>query len=263
MNYFERLIARALAVPRAATALLFDPFDQVAEWAADEGTSRTEHEASSIAPAVRLSAPCPTSPAVERHTARRENDDNAKAIKSKVPPTAPSPDSLAAGSNDEPPSVIEALARADRFMRSIAAGDVKPTGEAGAEPPPPDRAGPPIRTAKPATRPPAPPSSLPSAQADPASDEPVARPSPGIEGKRPGPTVRPSTRTTLPKAAVSQSPGPSRSASDVRGNSGKPPAATAASAATTKLERATLTRSGPSAERAHSLNIMRFGIGQG
>lgn len=97
MNYLERLLTRALAVPRSDGDAVFDPFEMVGEWPIREATPKEN--------AVPLSHPLPAGP--ERATARATTDE---------------PVTLSANGTLRPPASRQKapLETADVFMRAIA-----------------------------------------------------------------------------------------------------------------------------------------------
>lgn len=237
MDYFERLILRALARPRAAAPDVFDPFEHVAPWDLDEAPPRerihppaagealravpqSSAPASSLAPHAGI-APVVEQPAAVPQASPREPagapagraamfDLPQRAVPAQpLPTTAP---------------VADPLARADAFMRTLG---VQPVAAHVPHAPEPEPVGIPQRRdqARPQAQPsppapqsaepvlvrPALPSPAPS-QPRPASDahvRPGAAPAtpaaPALAGKRPAPAVPPTERIVYTTVVVAPS----------------------------------------------------------
>lgn len=147
MNHFDRLMQRALALPRAAGPVLFDPFEQVASAeqvkepapyrpnrpappagpiAQNEvvpGSAQT-HRPTGTQPTLGAAALLPQSPAVP---------NAATAVP--MPPTASLPQATPQRTDAAAPRPLDALARADRFMRELGVpGAPLPSITASADP---------------------------------------------------------------------------------------------------------------------------------
>lgn len=134
MNHFDRLMQRALALPRAAAPALFDPFaqeavaDQVAAYAPythaaplTQASPMTAEVAGTTAPKPQHATPAPPqlpiAPMVP--AAAAPVPPPLRAAESRAPAavvTGPAPADLPSAVASEP---LSALARADQFMRQI------------------------------------------------------------------------------------------------------------------------------------------------
>jgi hypothetical protein len=152
MNYLERLIRRALAVPRDTEQSLFDPFEQTAPWAIDEAAAV---RARAPAPDDTRSGQAPRPSVVDGRPASppiRTEPSSPNAATAAVPPTAGSATQIvrvveqALTPSAPPPAPTgavalheQSLARADAFMRPL---ELKALSDdptlCSAEPPPAD-----------------------------------------------------------------------------------------------------------------------------
>jgi hypothetical protein len=248
MNYLERLIRRALAVPRDTEQSLFDPFEQTAPWAFDENVAVRAR-----APAAENAHPDREPAVAAAHTATapiRVGPPSPEAAKAAVPGTAEAaaqiirvveqaltpPDPAAARAGAAMPHE-QSLATADAFMRSLdlkapsrdaaarsikpppaaipaAAARGRPTATLGQEPQRPGAAGP--QTIQPVA--PRPPSPSPPARAQPADrNASHARPEPAVRAHRDAAAIpQPSVITRTVVIARS----PSRQLDDLAYSSG-------------------------------------------
>jgi hypothetical protein len=62
MTYFDRLISRALALPRSGGQSLFDPFEQTADWPLDESPVKPATIAAAVEPEPTQPGPRPGAP---------------------------------------------------------------------------------------------------------------------------------------------------------------------------------------------------------
>ncbi len=131
MNHFDRLMQRALALPRAACQVLFDPFEQVASAGRVEApapyrtniptpptgpmaqnevlpVSAQTHPETGTQPTLGAAAVLPQAPAVP-------NAGTAVPM----PPTASLPQAAPQRTDAAAPRPLDALARADRFMHEL------------------------------------------------------------------------------------------------------------------------------------------------
>lgn len=255
MDYFERLILRALALPRHGAAAVFDPFDQVAP------SLPTPSTAPRVSIAGRAIPPAPPAAAALADTRARDVaaidvDAAAQALPPPVPaPLSPGPEPAPAASRAGaepvlPPAAAPAagereaapLARADAFMRQLGA---------------------------------VPPSAISAAVAHRAVVEPAPVASPELPATEPDP--RPSTAPICAPPIPPQPEMPHRAAPrERRASQQDPPAApaSASEAAAAAAERASPHRIVQSTtvvvgrtahtldDLAHSSAISRFGLGQ-
>ncbi|WP_298174006.1 hypothetical protein [Novosphingobium sp.] len=263
MNYRERLLSRAAAVPRSGGEALFDPFAQVAAWLPEE------------APPVAARPPAAVAFPLEHRTAVRADepmaqlsDPPASPLRPSLPvsllpesatPRAPAvaPDAPAATQAAAAQSVAspDPLAMADAFFNQIAPRITRsPAHTAGPDMPTtqPAQAG---QQAAPANAPtmrvtplapPAPPAPQQPARAlvppkPPAAPLPRA---PSAAAARPASVAEPKAHPLKDEAARKPAPSPIETAGTAR-------VVAVASAAA------------PRSDLAHSLGILRFGIGQG
>jgi hypothetical protein len=258
MDYFERLILRALARPRAAAPDVFDPFEQVAHWDLDEAppTERIHPPAVGEAPrAVPQSAAPASSPAP--HAAIRPGVEQPAAVP-QAPPREPAgaPAGRAAVSvvpQHAAPSqslpiaspAADPLARADAFMRTLG---VRPVAADVPHRPKPEPVDVPQRHEQPRSE--TPPRAPAPQPAGPVLLRPAPPPpAPHQPGMATGEHVRPGAAPATPAAP---SPAAKRPAP------AEPPAG--------RIVHTTVVVA-PSARRlddlAHGSAITRFGIGQG
>lgn len=246
MNHFDRLMQRALALPRSAGAALFDPFEQVASAERMEAPSPytpatharpvTPDGVERNLPGAMPTAPQPPKslPATDARAALPQPPRATQAGTAPVPVerTASLPQAAPLRPEAAAPRPLDALARADRFMRELgmpgatrsAVPSIAPSADPvtadappGDRPPsnarahaalrhtPPDAAGPalrprlepvaPVPLSEPAHRPPA-------ARTHPARATEAVAP---VAAHKPAPTVVPPATTVLVQAA-SRSP---------------------------------------------------------
>jgi len=261
MNYLERLISRALALPREGPQAVFDPFEQTADWPIAEPPRAAVPEASTrpAASIPRADLPAPTTPD-PNHTVAHPVDGPtppAPATAVAAPPRTAGDPVAPRGMEqpranprvvpDRPQRPLSPIEKADAFMRALAVDDptVRETtrrserpaepdpdipGSAPSAPPPAPPAAHVVRAA-PALAPPAPPVRLRTT----AEDVPERRR--GLPGA--------SERTTLPR----DSPVSTRQVASV------PPAASARRAAPSRTARRD--------DLASNVGIVRFGLEQG
>jgi len=260
MNYLERLLRRALAVPGAAPQDVFDPFDQTAPWlleatVAEGGSPVVSAPAQGMrtspagAPDVPFVAPPlhpPSAPAdsVAVRLAPAAADPPAKrpaplAADVTAPPAA---DPVAVPRTVQP----EPLARADAFMQSLGAVQV-PTPDAGA----------PRAAAVPATLP----------QSEPLSAPRAVR---GANAPQHAvlPPLRPPAPPQLPPPAAAPAAARPRAVPAAARAAAAPANAPRLAAAAPReriVQTTVFVSPAPRAldELAHSSGIARFGIGQG
>lgn len=146
LDYLQRLIHRALALPRDHAAPLFDPFEQTAEWEGMTPSTLRPAEAAATPEAVNRDVPM-RADATANESVRRMPERARNAARSE--PAAPPRETLVkVRARSEPPSHESArhaepmrsdspiaqpapLASADTFMRSI--GAKLPSDDPGAQ----------------------------------------------------------------------------------------------------------------------------------
>jgi len=259
MDYIERMIQRALAVPRQQAPPLVDPFERIAPWSLDapppQEQSAPVRRARAAADASVAAAVTPVAPSVPASPgpalARVVQDAPARAAIGGLPAAAdaPAPTRSVEGArpqNIEPVSAAEALptAHADAFMRSLGVKVL------AAELPTPARIDAPADALVAA----APSRHLP------------ARLHPAREAECTLQTIRPlPPRAPAPVAALA-SPRSPRAPSSPGIDAARPPAPHDAPPAARPIVQTTLVVA-PTSRRlddlAHSSGIARFGIGQG
>lgn len=137
MKYLERLMSRALAVPRQSADALFDPFVQTTQWAlTDPVNDLAQPQNPAVAPApsflpatpttaraaaVPLTTPSRTTPpppdtprTIDRIAPGTIAPDHAQRTAKRDTPAAPPPAAV------QPQAPQDAIQRADAFMRSLA-----------------------------------------------------------------------------------------------------------------------------------------------
>ncbi len=246
MNHLERLVRRALAVPRDRPQAVFDPFDQTVPWPLEAPAARAV-PAEPTLPAERAIAPAaPTLPppaALSTAVAR------AQAPTPAAPDAAPALPAPAAIAPSTPirqraaPLAAEFApqARADAFMRAL--GVAMPQVDAPVAP-----------TRTPATI---------AAAIDPIAPSSTRRAAESDEL----PSIRPSRRA---RAEVAPAPPRPRTPTPPSTPTPPPPAPAAQQRAAAAPPAAQIIRTQPAAARspalddlAHGSHIVRFGIGQG
>lgn len=275
MNYLDRLISRALAIPRDSGTAVFDPFEQVADWPLDlqvPPAARTVN-----VPEVDLATIDPSPGAAARRSPSDRGEQSTsdaskggpKAIApgydATVPGKPPRPQSAApavAGTATEPKPDESAAAPVPRapleiatdFMRSVAPTMVPDIVDEGAARPSRTPAPDGVPTRADASNTVQPPRSI-TVAGDHAAPTiatvmpPVPKPLPiaSVQAER----DRPTNTTPRPSAEARAKASAERP---------RPPAPTFA-----KVERPIVFDRSPSSrdELAHGTGILRFGIGQG
>jgi hypothetical protein len=231
MNYLDRLIQRARAVPRGDRAQLHDPFEQVADWLLDPPKARQPD----IPPSAEPPRPLPAPNAAEMPAIVPKPIDAppppAAALPRPEPAHADTPPTLVPEEPPAPPSRSHPLEIADAFMRSLAPAPIElPAGH-------------PAET----ILPPEPPVVRPERPAAPPGEPALMTPQQPIEPARPTPTPEPSP----PAARAEASSAPQRT---------PPPARPVIPG-----RRLIVQHSGDDrlADLAQGSNIVRFGIRQG
>jgi hypothetical protein len=257
MHYLERLIRRALAVPRDQESALFDPFEQVAPWEPEASALRDTVKIAQVAAMPsRVDAPVALSPKLAPADAAMPSAPEATLTASPLMPpqqhrATPSPlPERGADAGEQAPSTpsvqreatsTEApLARADAFMRTL--GIERPAMLQSA-------------TASPAAavQPPEPePPSAPRLRVRPSASEPTL-----LRPVAPR-THAPGTPAVAPRAhAVASPPPPAPAAPAPRRPAPAPQAE--------RVVQTTVVLSPPSRrldDLAHSSGIARFGLNQ-
>jgi hypothetical protein len=135
MTYIERLLLRALAVPRDHAAGLFDPFEQAATWSLDDATTREPAPpvvvrppdaavplqaapiADALAPSLPAAAMAPTLQPLDSQARPSSQSLLAEAPITSVQPAPVAPNRPLVTPASDPNA--EALARADAVMRAL------------------------------------------------------------------------------------------------------------------------------------------------
>jgi hypothetical protein len=258
MNYLERLLRRALAVPGAVVQDVFDPFDQVAPWVIEPGAAERAlpvqpapeqivlPEPAGASDLLAVAAPLQAVPASTDGVAAPHAHAAARPpAPLPVPAAADVTAPLAAG----PVAVSRAaqpqpLARADAFMQSLGVAPSAPL-EAGA-----------ARTAPgPATQAHSEPQPAP-----PALRATMTKQQPVLPSLRPPAPLRPPPAVATPAAARRRT-APAASSAAAPANTPRP----APAAPRERIVQTTVfVTPAPRAldDLAHSSGIARFGIGQ-
>jgi hypothetical protein len=223
MDYVERLVRRALAVPREQAQPLFDPFEQVAPWLPDAPVPAEvhDHEAAdthaaataALAPAPPVAPPAnqpPPAPSASRLVEESILAPHIEPALTPPPPAAPAVQPVAAALSPQvappPAHALAPLAHVDAFMRSLGVKSVasqEPTRTRAAAAP--DTV-PPVQKAAALPRPPdAPDTSAPTVMVRPAPPPaPTPAPEPAQRRTRASPpapedaTERPPPRRAAP-----------------------------------------------------------------
>lgn len=262
MNYRERLLSRAAAVPRSGGEALFDPFAQVAVWLPEETA-----QSSPIAPASPPILP-------QGEPAARASEVLSYPPAPLAQPIRPQPVSASAASpapersaaalvtpshrSDAVPPVVpppDPLAMADAFFNEIAPNLARSPSRA-ATPGTSDRE--PLQPGKQTA-----PAETPTVRAAPAlPPAPPAQQQASLTVVPPKPAEAPLPRTAAQAARRSAPPTETRPAPQQpeRARKPQPPLIDAARDARVI---AVSSSAAPRSDLAHSLGILRFGIGQG
>lgn len=262
MNYRERLLSRAAAVPRSGGEALFDPFAQVAAWLPEETA-----QSSPIAPASPPILPQGEPAARVSETVHHQPAPPAKSIRPQpfsASAASPAPERSAAAPaalTDKPGAVPPAvtppdpLAIADAFFNEIAPNIARSPSRA-ATPAASDRE--PLQPGKQTA-----PAETPAVRAAPAlPPAPPVRQQASRTVVPPKPAEAPLPRTAAQAARRSAPPTETRPAPQQpeRARKPQPPLIDAARDARVI---AVSSSAAPRSDLAHSLGILRFGIGQG
>ena len=242
MSYLERLLSRALAVPRESPRAVFDPFAEVADWALETPDRPATPERTE--PVQALPAPPPA--ATPDRIIAPDRSAPIPAIRADDPPTprtvaAPPAKVAAPPDRDETPAPKPSRPKApievaDQFMRSLA------------QPVAPEAAPPPSQT----------PAVVPTRVERRAADEtdPVATPVRRSAVAPPAPpsiTARTARAQGRDRPAADPAPARPREANAKRAAPPKPSAPAPRKPARTAARRE---------ELAHSVGILRFGLNQ-
>lgn len=257
MDYLERLIRRALALPHAQVPDAFDPFEQVAPWPLD---ARVGAQTAAPMRVGKPAGPPPAPPPLARATVARQQDLPASAPRPAEPgvpapstgqpappmvkPEPAADDGPEQRSRVQPGRVPERapLARADAFMRSLGVPSAAPEA----------------------------PSALPAAPArgvEPATPPPAA-PVRGPASRSPLPPVM--VRPVPPRVPAPSEPAPAarrlRQPAPIPASAPQPAPRRAEPGAVPERILQTTVVVAPASNRlddlAHSSGIARFGIGQ-
>ncbi len=257
MDYLQRLLLRALAVPRGHAASVFDPFEQTAPWVLDTPVPVVPLKAAAeegapvrpVPPAPAVPSPTALPASLEAPAASPHVDAPAAHVAPRPPPSVPTParhGGIPALIAQLMPAPAEpsTLARADAFMQALGIGAPAVQAPAVATP---------LQPTPPSPAPmhddhhvkPKPEEQAPAVLVRPTPPRVLDLPAPPSPRARDPERTRPATPAALPAAA---------------------PAAKPAPAPAERFVQTTVVVSPPSRrldDLAHSSGIVRFGIGQG
>jgi hypothetical protein len=255
MHYFERLIRRALAVPRDMPGRIFDPFEQIAPWLIDPSLALNPAERiSSDAPAEAGTPPAQAAASVKPSSAPDKPPETVATVQPSPPeppiPAAiraverfldgPSRESKAAAAELRPDAP---MAKADAFMTALNVKRIAPETAEPARAAPPEQRITPLELAPPARH----------------GLEPTPH-APKVQLVRPITPRRSPPERPLPPSSNASAPAvPAREHPASR----RPTAVTAPQSIVTRTVLVAPSTRPQLDDLAHSSGISHFGIGQG